>query len=64
MAVAAPIYASTKSKKKALFWATISGLCEPVGAIIVGALFTKYLTPYVVQCSLASGDEFSSISNH
>lgn len=34
MAVSLPIYYSTKSKKKAFWYATSSGLAEPIGAII------------------------------
>lgn len=34
MAVSLPIYYSTKSKKKAFWYATFSGLAEPIGAII------------------------------
>lgn len=43
IAVAAPIYAATKSRKKALFWATISGLTEPLGAIVMALLMTTVL---------------------
>ncbi|MFI3284605.1 MAG: zinc transporter ZupT [Erysipelotrichaceae bacterium] len=34
IAVAAPIYQATKSKKKAFTYAVVSGLTEPVGAVI------------------------------
>jgi ZIP family zinc transporter len=34
MAVSLPIYYSTKSKKKAFWYATFSGLAEPLGAIV------------------------------
>lgn len=34
MAVAAPIYAATGSRRRALAWASISGLAEPVGALV------------------------------
>jgi ZIP family zinc transporter len=34
MAVAAPIYAATGSRRRALVWASISGLSEPVGAVV------------------------------
>jgi len=53
MAVAAPIYGSTRSKWEAVKWSTLSGACEPVGAVLFGMFFTRFLTSYVVQCSLA-----------
>jgi len=54
MAVAAPIYGSTKSKWQAIKWSLISGMCEPFGAILIGATFSKYLSFYIVHCSLAA----------
>lgn len=38
IAVAAPIYIATKSRKKAVMWATISGLTEPLGALLAAGL--------------------------
>ena len=38
IAVAAPVYAATGSRRKALWWATVSGLTEPVGALVAAAL--------------------------
>ncbi len=34
IAIAAPIYQSTGSRKKAFFWSTMSGIAEPIGALI------------------------------
>lgn len=34
IAVAIPIFQATRSKKKAFFWSFISGLAEPIGAIL------------------------------
>lgn len=53
MAVAAPIYGATGSKWKALMYSTLSGVCEPIGALIFGAFLTDYLTEYMIQCLLA-----------
>jgi len=53
LAVAAPIYAATGSKWTALKYSVLSGICEPVGAVIFGVFFGNYLTPYIVQCLLA-----------
>lgn len=47
IAVAIPIYYATKSKGKALLYATLSGLSEPVGAILcwgIAAIFGVELT--------------------
>lgn len=44
IAVAAPVYAATKSRKKAFWWATISGLTEPLGAL-VGMGLISYVVP-------------------
>jgi len=38
IAVAAPVFAATKSRRKALWWATLSGLTEPLGGLIAAAL--------------------------
>ncbi len=42
IAVAAPIYAATRSRKKAFWWATVSGLAEfaggLLGVVLIGAL--------------------------
>ena len=40
IAVAAPVYAATGSRKKALGWATVSGLTEPIGALVAAALIS------------------------
>eukprot|EP00026_Physarum_polycephalum_P011992 Phypoly_transcript_12247.p1 GENE.Phypoly_transcript_12247~~Phypoly_transcript_12247.p1 ORF type:complete len:252 (+),score=41.46 Phypoly_transcript_12247:61-816(+) len=53
LAVAAPIYEATGSKWKALKYSVLSGVCEPLGALIFGVLFGNFLTPYIVQCLLA-----------
>lgn len=45
IAVAAPIYAATKSRKKAFWWATASGIAEPVGALIGLALIQTIVPP-------------------
>ncbi len=42
IAVAAPVYAATKSRKKAFWWATLSGLTEPIGAL-VGVLLVSHV---------------------
>ena len=44
IAIAAPIYASTKSRKKALTWASISGAVEIIGAV-AGAMIVGWVIP-------------------
>lgn len=48
IAVAAPVYAATKSRKKAFWWATLSGLTEPLGAV-VAALLVALVIPMELQ---------------
>jgi ZIP family zinc transporter len=43
IAVAIPIFFATKSKKKAIRWAFLSGLAEPVGAIVGYALLYPFI---------------------
>ncbi len=43
IAVAAPVYAATKSRKKALIWATVSGLTEPLGALAAIGLVSIFV---------------------
>jgi ZIP family zinc transporter len=51
IAVAAPIYAATKNRKKAFWWATASGFAELagglLGALLVGVLLPSTLTGVV-----------------
>ena len=44
VAVAAPVYAATRNRKKAVGWATVSGLAEPAGAL-VAAFLVAYFVP-------------------
>ncbi len=44
LAVSAPIYYATRSKKKAFFYSFMSGLAEPVGAIIGYFLLTWFFS--------------------
>jgi zinc transporter, ZIP family len=57
LAVAAPIYAATGSRVRALAWATVSGLAEPFGAI-VGYLLLRALLPeewLILSLALVAG---------
>lgn len=52
MAVAVPIYFATKSRMKAFSYSFLSGLAEPLGAIIGYALLKPFLSPLVFACVL------------
>ena len=45
IAVAAPVYAATGSRRKALGWATLSGLTEPLGALLAAAIVSWVMPP-------------------
>lgn len=45
IAVAAPVYAATKSRKQAFWWATLSGLTEPIGALVALLLINTMIPP-------------------
>jgi hypothetical protein len=49
MAVASPIYASTGSRWEAMKWCLLSSLCEPAAALLLGLLFSSWLTPAVIS---------------
>lgn len=54
IAVAVPIYTSTKNRKKAFFWSFISGISEPIGALIVGFFLFPFINDYILGIMLAS----------
>lgn len=54
VAVALPVYFATQSKWQAFKLATISGLAEPLGVIIVAYLFPSSLSPEILDGLLGS----------
>jgi ZIP family zinc transporter len=54
IAVAVSMYAATRSKWDALKWSFVSGLCEPVGAIVFGLLFYGWVSEIAVFCMLGA----------
>lgn len=54
IAVAVPLRAATGSRKKAFWWATISGLAEPVGALIGFAILMPFIGPATMGFSFAA----------
>ncbi|MBN2881245.1 zinc transporter ZupT [Candidatus Woesearchaeota archaeon] len=49
IAISVPIYHSTKSKWKAFYYSAISGLAEPIGAIIAFIFLRTFITPTVLD---------------
>ncbi|TXT64841.1 MAG: Zinc transporter ZupT [Promethearchaeota archaeon] len=53
IAVAIPTCESMQSKKKGFFWAFLSGMSEPLGAIVFGLIFLPFITPLILSALLA-----------
>lgn len=54
IAVAVPLREATGSRKKAFWWATLSGLAEPLGALIGFGLLLPVLGPATMGISFAA----------
>ena len=54
IAVAVPLRAATGSRTKAFWWATVSGLAEPVGALIGFAILMPFIGPATMGFSFAA----------
>ncbi|MFX1356631.1 MAG: zinc transporter ZupT [Promethearchaeota archaeon] len=52
IAVAVPIYACTGNKKKAFKWSFISGMSEPLGAIITWLILFPFINDFVLGAML------------
>ena len=48
ISIAVPIFYSTKSKMKAIFYTALAGLSEPLGAIITGLFLVNYINDMVL----------------
>ncbi|MFX0076025.1 MAG: zinc transporter ZupT [Candidatus Hermodarchaeota archaeon] len=53
VAVAVPIYICTGDKKKAFKWSFLSGMSEPLGAIVTWVILTPFITPFVLSAMLS-----------
>jgi ZIP family zinc transporter len=53
IAIAMPIFYATKSRKKAFWYSLLSGIAEPVGALIGIAILMPFLTAAILSLSLA-----------
>lgn len=54
IAVAVPIYACTLNKKKAFKWSFISGMSEPLGAIITWLILFPFINDYILNAMLGA----------
>ena len=50
--ISVPIYYSTKNRFKAFFYTFISGIAEPLGAILTFVLFKQYITSEILNIIL------------
>jgi len=48
LAVSAPVYAATGSRGKAFWWSFLSGVAEPVGALLAAAVLMPFLNEAVL----------------
>ncbi|MBD3237539.1 MAG: zinc transporter ZupT [Candidatus Eisenbacteria bacterium] len=53
IAVSAPVFAATGSRKRAFLFSLLSGVAEPVGALIAGLVLLPFLTPAALAAMLA-----------
>ncbi len=54
MVVAVPIYQATGSRKKAFGYSLLSGLAEPLGAVLAYLILAPFITPTLLACTFAS----------
>lgn len=53
IAVAVPVFYATGNRKKAFWYSFMSGLSEPVGAVVGYFVLLPFITPVVMSCMLA-----------
>ena len=54
LAVAGPVYAATGSKRKAVFWAGISGMAEILGGVLAWLILGSLISPVVMAAIMAA----------
>lgn len=54
IAIAVPVYMATRSRTKALGFALIAGLCEPIGALFAFTLMSSYWNDYLLGLLFAA----------
>ena len=52
ISIAVPIYYASKSKKKALLYTFLSGIAEPLGAILTYLILNRYITDIMLNTTL------------
>ncbi len=53
VAVAIPVYAINNNRKKAFLWSFITGLSEPIGAIVVWLILFPFINDFLINAMLA-----------
>ncbi len=53
LAVSGPIYAATGSRRKAFLWSLVSGMSEPLGALLTALILMPFLSPALLGVVLA-----------
>jgi ZIP family zinc transporter len=53
ISVSTPIYYATKNRKKAFLWSLLSGISEPIGAVIGFFVLFSFINPLVINMALA-----------
>jgi len=53
ISVSTPIYYATKNRKKAFLWSLLSGISEPIGAIIGFFVLFPFINAFVINLALA-----------
>jgi ZIP family zinc transporter len=53
LAISAPVYAASGSRKKAFLWSFFSGISEIMGAILAAAVLMPFLSETVMGIALA-----------
>jgi zinc transporter, ZIP family len=54
IAVSMPIFYATKSRKKALLYAFLSGIAEPIGAVISFLVLYRFLNAFVIGIAMSA----------
>jgi zinc transporter, ZIP family len=54
LAVAGPVYAATGSKRKAVFWAGISGMAEILGGVLAWLILGSLVSPVLMAAIMAA----------
>jgi ZIP family zinc transporter len=55
LAVSVPVYAATGSRLKAFWWSFLSGVSEPVGALLAGLVLLPFIQNPIVMASVLAG---------